>query len=169
MNPIKMILHPTDFSKHSQYALGVVCALARDQDARLLILHVVPSAAPVTGGGDVAALRRAECGQQDLKSYREEMLNKLQHLPLPGLKARVERLLKEGDAAKVILSTAQDSSCDLIVMGTYGKTGQARQLMGSVAEEVMQKASCPVLTVKVPLIEPRPTEQLAPEEAGVIL
>jgi universal stress protein A len=169
MNPMKTILHPTDFSKHSQYALGIVCALARDQDARLILLHVVPSDAPVTGGGDVAALRRAECSQQDLKSYREEMRDKLQHLPLPGLKARVEHILKEGEAAKVILSTAQDSSCDLIVMGTYGKTGQARQLMGSVAEEVMQKASCPVLTVKVPLVEPRSTEQSSPEEVGVIL
>ena len=166
MEPIKTILHPTDFSRHSQHALRLACALAREQNARLIILHCVPPEAAVVVGPEVSALRRAECYQQDLNSYRDEMANKLEQLPVSGLRSRPERLLKEGDAATVILHTAQDASCDLVVMGTHGRTGAIRKLMGSVAEEVSQKALCPVVTVKVPLAEPKPVEET--EEAEVV-
>src|SRR5947207_2267331 len=80
----------------------------------------------------------------------------LEHLPLPGLRVRPERLLKEGDPATAILAAAEETGCDLIVMGTHGWKGEVRKLMGSVAEEVMQKAPCPVVAVKVPLPKPPP-------------
>lgn len=169
METIKTILHPTDLSRHSQCALEVACALARDTGAHLIVLHTVPSPAPVVGPGDVTALRKAECFQQDLKGYKEEMKQKLERLPMPGLKAGVQRLLKEGEVAKVILKTAQDTSCDLIVMGTHGWTGEVRKLMGSVAEQVTQKASCPVVAVKAPALEAKPAESPVPDEVGVIL
>lgn len=170
MGPLTTVLHPTDFAKHSEYALELACALARDRDARLIVLYAVPGSSPATGGDDGSALRRAEGGEQDLKSYREEMRNKLEHLPLPGLRVRPERLLKEGDPAAVILDVAAETGCDLIVMGTHGWKGEARKLMGSVAEEVMQEAPCPVVTVKVPLPKPPSEDWLGPaEEAGVIL
>jgi len=56
--------------------------------------------------------------------------------------------LVEGNAALAILKTASETDCDLIVMGTHGRTGLNRLLMGSVAEEVVRKAPCLVLTVK---------------------
>jgi nucleotide-binding universal stress UspA family protein len=59
--------------------------------------------------------------------------------------------LQEGDPATEILRIAQECKCDLIVMGTHGRTGVARLLMGSVAEHVVRKAECPVLVVKTPL------------------
>jgi nucleotide-binding universal stress UspA family protein len=169
MESIKTILHPTDFSRHSEYALALACGLARDHGAQLIILHVVPSTAPITGGWEVSDFSRAECYQQDLRSYREEMKARLELLPLPGLPVRAKRVLKEGITADEILSAAQETACDLIVMGTHGWTGEARRLMGSVAEEVAQKASCSVVTVKAPRTVPQAAVEPVMEEVGVIL
>jgi nucleotide-binding universal stress UspA family protein len=65
----------------------------------------------------------------------------------------VERRLVIGDPALEILDEAQESKVDLIVMGTHGRSGLGRLLMGSVAESVVRKAACPVLTVKAPIAE----------------
>jgi nucleotide-binding universal stress UspA family protein len=102
MLPIRTILHPTDFSSRSVKALELACALARESGARLVLLHVVPAAAPVTGDGDAGELERAERFQSDLKSYRDEMGRKLARVPVPLPEVRVERLVKEGDVAAVI-------------------------------------------------------------------
>ena len=59
----------------------------------------------------------------------------------------------EGDPATQIVRVAQETRCDLIVLGTHGRTGLGRLLMGSVAEQVLRKAPCPVLTVKTPFPE----------------
>ncbi len=71
----------------------------------------------------------------------------------------VERRLLQGDAAREILGVAKDMKCDLIVLGTHGRTGLGRLLMGSVAEQVVRHASCPVLTVKMPLLRPPSSEE----------
>jgi nucleotide-binding universal stress UspA family protein len=65
----------------------------------------------------------------------------------------VEHRLEVGDPVAEILRVAQESKCDLIVMGTHGRTGLAHLLMGSVAEKVVRKAACPVLVVKTPFPE----------------
>ncbi len=67
----------------------------------------------------------------------------------------VEHLLAEGSPATAILQIAQERQCDLIVMGTHGRTGLTRVVMGSVAEQVVRNATCPVLTVKTPPPAPR--------------
>ena len=82
----------------------------------------------------------------DLEPLRE----RLQQLRPEDQKVLVEHLLVQGGAAEEILQVAQERKCDLIVMGTHGRTGLGRLLMGSVAEQVVRKASCPVLTVKTP-------------------
>jgi nucleotide-binding universal stress UspA family protein len=64
---------------------------------------------------------------------------------------KIEHRLAEGDPAREILRVARETGCDLIVMGTHGWTGLGRLLMGSVAEQVVRKATCPVLTVKTPI------------------
>jgi nucleotide-binding universal stress UspA family protein len=61
--------------------------------------------------------------------------------------------LTDGEPYAEILRVAEDDGCDLIVMGTHGRTGLRRLLMGSVAEQVLRQASCPVLTVKTPFPE----------------
>jgi nucleotide-binding universal stress UspA family protein len=65
----------------------------------------------------------------------------------------------EGDPTREIVRLAREKECDLIVMGTHGWTGLTRLLMGSVAEHVVRKAHCPVLTVKVPFAEKEAVEE----------
>jgi nucleotide-binding universal stress UspA family protein len=66
----------------------------------------------------------------------------------PGI--RVEHVLLEGDPAREIVCYSRDHGIDLVVMGTHGRTGLERMLMGSVAEKVLRGASCSVLVVKMP-------------------
>jgi nucleotide-binding universal stress UspA family protein len=148
MLPIQTIIHPTDFSARSSYAFQVACSLARDHGARLIVLHVMP--VPLV---------------QEKRLYREEMAEELNRLGTPDAQVRVEHRLEEGDAATQILQVAQETSCDLIVLGTHGRTGLRRLLMGSVAEEVLRMASCPVLTVRAPFPPSEPASGPAPEEA----
>jgi nucleotide-binding universal stress UspA family protein len=130
---IRTILHATDFSEPSNSALRLACALARDQGARLIVLHVVPTS--------LAAEKRG---------FGDDLADELNRLAIPDQQIRAERRLEEGDPVAQILRVAGETGCDLIVMGTHGRTGLGRLLMGSVAEQVVRKALCPVLTVKMP-------------------
>jgi nucleotide-binding universal stress UspA family protein len=146
----KTILLPTDFSAHSRHALEVACAMARDQSARLILLHVVPRLA-AAGAGDARALREAERAEEDFRGYREEMEEKLRQVQAEASWLQTEALLKEGGVADRILRTAAEMNCDLVVMGSHGATGATQFSLGSVAEEVTRKAPCPVLTINLPI------------------
>jgi nucleotide-binding universal stress UspA family protein len=144
MLPIHTILHPTDFSPRAKSAFDMACAIARDYDARLVVLHVQP---PRMMGGEVQALIT---NPQEVERDLRADLHKLQphDFTIP-----IERELRQGDAGTEILRFAREIGCELIVMGTHGRTGLARLLMGSTAETVSRKAHCPVLTVKHPFVE----------------
>jgi nucleotide-binding universal stress UspA family protein len=139
MSKNRLILHPTDFSVGSLAAFDVACSLARDQKAKLIILHVAPL--PVTLD-EVAATRKP--------GYRDDLRAELQKIRPANPQIEAVYLLAEGDPENAILNAATDHVCDLIVMGTHGRTGLGRLLMGSVAEHVVRKATCPVLTVRSP-------------------
>jgi nucleotide-binding universal stress UspA family protein len=137
---IRVILHPTDFSEGCEASLRVARALARDLGARLVLFHVVPfgfyaneMTVPVDPG-----------------VYREALEEERHLVDGPDLKYPVETRLARGDAAEEILRTAADLDRGLIVMGTHGRTGLSRLLMGSVTEYVVPRADCPVLAVKTP-------------------
>jgi nucleotide-binding universal stress UspA family protein len=135
-----VILHPADSSDGSEVTLQVARSLARDLGAKLVLLHVVPFAVfPSELGVPV-----------DVRGYRDVMEAVREHLDGPDLKYPVEARLSQGDAAAEILRMAQEIGCDLIVMGTQGRTGLDRLLLGSVAESVLAKADCPVMVVKAP-------------------
>jgi nucleotide-binding universal stress UspA family protein len=158
MLPIKTILHPTDFSDRSAYAFQFACALARDYGARLVVAHVnVPEV--VVYGEMLAPVPAVPVVD------RQALLARLAKLQPSDPAVRVEHVLREGDPAREILDLARELACDLIVLGTHGRTGFHRLLMGSVAEEVSRKAPCPVLTVKTPLAEPAPVESAYEELA----
>jgi nucleotide-binding universal stress UspA family protein len=142
MLPIRTILHPTDFSPQSACGYQMACALARDYGARLVLLHVHPPEL-IYGEGYVLP--------PDPAAVLKELRQELDGLSAPEPGIRVDRAVKEGDPVMEILATARETGCDLIVMGTHGRTGVGRLLMGSVAEAVLRKAPCPVLTVKAPL------------------
>jgi nucleotide-binding universal stress UspA family protein len=152
MLAIKHILHPTDFSESSELAFRLACSLARDYGARLQVLHVVVPPTVVYAGGVVPPNPQAS-----LDACRE----KLGRLVPPDPKVRVEHLLVEGDVIDEILQSASGLKADVIVMGTHGRTGLGRVLMGSVAERVVRKALCPVVTVRSPLRESHASEEPA--------
>jgi nucleotide-binding universal stress UspA family protein len=148
MLPFKTILHPTDFSTPSEYAFQVACSLARDHNAQLIVLHAVPPATADYGG---LAPYETPAG------YRRQLWDEVRRLT--GLEPYIRELnikseLVDGDPVRVILSRAGELGCDLIVMGTHGRRGLSRLLMGSVAEGVLRRAPCPVLTVKGPPAQP---------------
>jgi nucleotide-binding universal stress UspA family protein len=155
MLKIQTILFATDFSESSKYALDLAFALARDCRSRLLVLHVATPPAFVTYGEFEKALEKSS-------GYRHELEEKLRQCQKPGCNA--EFALKEGDPAQEIIKLAHDASCDLIVMGTHGRTGLGRLLMGSVAEQVLRGASCPLLTVKAPFHEAATAPAPKPQE-----
>jgi len=157
MLTFKTILHPTDFSERSALAMRLAGSLARDHGARLIVVHVAvpPPAIAVEG----MALPPPAL---DLKLLRAQ----LQQVRPEDAKVPVEHRLVEGDAAAEILRLAGEMNCDLIVMGTHGRTWLSRMLMGSVAEQVVRKASCPVLTVKAQRPVQPSTPEVAPATAG---
>ena len=157
MLPIKTILHPTDFSAPSEYAFQVSCSLARDYGAKLVVLHV--DMPPVTIGEVISYMEPEE--------YKEKLWAEFHRLEAsePAIRdLRVETKLVEGNPAKEILKAARDIKPELIVMGTHGRTGLGRLLMGSVAEEVVRRSPFPVLTVKTPIGQAAPAK--APKAAA---
>jgi nucleotide-binding universal stress UspA family protein len=155
MTHIQTILHPTDFSDSSKSAYRVACALARDYGARLIVLHVAQPPVVIYDEAGRLLPHRTD--------YREAAMRELAKLPLPGELVRVEHRLGGGEAAAEILRVARESGADLIVVGTQGRTGLARVLIGSVAEDVLREAPCPVLTVRQPL--PAAVARVAPAPA----
>jgi nucleotide-binding universal stress UspA family protein len=161
MLPLRLVLHPTDFSPHSEAASKLAFALARDYGARVLVLHVME---PIAVGGPegVAIL--------DPLAYEADLKARLAEVRPPDPQVPVEHRLALGRAAEEVLRVAKESKCGVIVLGTHGRTGLGRALMGSVAEQVVRKAPCPVLTVKAPPAEAGPvdTSLLRKEETAAV-
>jgi len=136
----KKILFPTDFSTLSDAALRHATSLAKDSGAKLIILHVEePPAAYGTGEMYYGI---PEPDMTALTKMLEAVVPNDPGVPF-------EHRMVTGDPAGEIVAVAQSEKVDLIVLGTHGRTGLGRLLMGSVAEAVVRRASCPVLTFKV--------------------
>jgi universal stress protein A len=162
MKSIKTILHPTDFSDPAQGSFQLACALASDMKARLIVFHVVP---PVMAYMD--ELIDYTSPEHELKAW--EKLRRLQETAQEGYGLDIDIDLSEGEPATEILKVGRTRGCDLIVMGSHGRTGLRHMLMGSVAEQVMRKAACPVLTARSPIdLAPSPTTILPHEERALI-
>lgn len=136
----RLILCATDFSPPSRAAFEAAAGIARDDGARLLLVHVEPAVqAPPEVAGFVAEVAgRADEGlEAQLAGWRRDALE---------LGAGdVETRLLGGAAAEAIVALAREVSCDLIVMGTHGRTGIRHLILGSVAETVVREAPCSVL------------------------
>lgn len=147
MKPIKNILVPVDFSAHSSEALRLAADLARRYEASLELLHVFQTMTYALPEGYVLP-------------SSEEVMKIMDHLQLQldaskrsalelGAPA-VQTTLLQGGIATEIVRFAKDGACDMIVMGTHGRTGMKHLLIGSVAEYIVRVATCPVLTVRSP-------------------
>jgi len=140
MTTIRTILHPTDFSATSELAFAYACELARSYKARLIALHVVQPVVPVAVDGILVPI--------DVDELQREAQARFQQLPPATSGVDFERLVREGPAGRTIVQVAAELGADLIVIGTHGRTGIGRVLLGSVAEEVLRRAPCPILTVR---------------------
>ncbi len=141
MMPIRTILHPTDFSDSSEAAFAFACSLAREYCSEILLLHVAETEFVMPMEGVLMPFPT-----DDLDSVRQR-LDRL--FPLDQ-HVKVRREIAVGDAVQEIVRVAAASQADMIVMGTHGRTGLSRLLLGSVAEGVLRKVACPVLFVKRP-------------------
>jgi nucleotide-binding universal stress UspA family protein len=150
MLPIQTILHPTDFSTHADYAFRLATVIARDCGARLILLHVAGAHVNLPQPIHTEIGLAFDCSGDD-RSRHEALEAKLHERFDSNPGVRVEPRLLYGPAAIEILHTAEDERCDMIIMGTQGRSGLGRLLMGSVAEEVLRKATCPVIVVRSPV------------------
>jgi len=156
MLPIQTILHPTDFSEHSEVAFRLASEFARDYHAHLVVLHALSKQTLAYG-------EMLSAPEED--QYRLNALEALHKIQPANRTTLIEHHLVEGDPATSIIQAAREFAADLIVMGMHGRTGLSRLLMGSVAEQVVRRAPCPVLTTKVPL----PDAALAAHETEVAM
>jgi nucleotide-binding universal stress UspA family protein len=141
----KQILCPTDLSEASLRSLTYAAAFARWYEARLTVLHVVPTFEPITVGP--GALNGPL--QMVMPMSRREILDEMRLITDSAGMESIHANLSahQGDPARNIIDQALAIAADLVVMGTHGRGGFERLLIGSVAEKVLRKAPCPVLLV----------------------
>ncbi len=148
MIKLKKILCPFDFSKNSQEAFQyAIHLMLKDDDSTIYLAHVVDSrvfdySSPLCEQGP--PLMKVELDQ----STREQLEKKLSAEVPEEIQNRVETIILFGVPFLEIITTARNLDIDLIVIGTHGRTGLAHMIIGSVAEKVVRKAPCPVLSVK---------------------
>lgn len=144
--PIRKVLVPTDFSEDAALAVRAAQRILRaaEPGARLLLLHAyhLPVEFTALGTMPVTPTLFADAQEQALK-HLEELAK-----PLRGQGLTVETIAREGYAPAVVEEVARAESIDLIAMGTHGRSGLQRLLLGSTAERVVQHAPCPVLVVR---------------------
>jgi nucleotide-binding universal stress UspA family protein len=143
---IKTILFPTDFSQGARAAMDHAISLAKDYDAKLILLYVIqdisiaewyiPSTLSVTDL--VEDMQRS--ARNEMEKWGTEVSAKVKD---------VDKMVVRGVPFVEIIKTAKDKNADLIVIGTHGRTGIDHILFGSTAEKVVRKAHCPVLTVRI--------------------
>jgi nucleotide-binding universal stress UspA family protein len=142
----KNILVPTDLSLHAEEAFLYACELALKLDATVHLVNVI----------GIPALGVPELGVAVTSTMIDSMVKENQEA-IDVIAARRpagvrigQVLLKTGDARDMIDEAAKELGADLIVMGTHGRRGVSRALLGSVAEMIVRTAPCPVLTIRSP-------------------
>ena len=144
---ISRILVPTDFSPDADAAFAYALDLATSVGAAVDLLHVVED--PMAAGVWSAPMYNAELAGLHINLVRDAKERLRRCVPMiAGIRFGVFRDVRIGPAASTIIDTARERACDLIVMGTRGRTALSQMLMGSIAERVVRLAPCPVLTVK---------------------
>jgi universal stress protein A len=139
------ILVPLDFSEQSTRALAYAKMLAGAFSASLELMHIVPNPYISDGSGLSTALPQSflDNFEQDARARLEAALT-----PAERTSFSVQHVVRSGDPRLEIVEHARLAPVDLIVMGTHGRTGVSHLLLGSVAEQVIRTAPCPVVTVR---------------------
>ena len=148
MIEINRILYATDFSELSEWALGYAMYLARKCSAQLHCVHVVDDSYQYWLTLDAAAIPAGPPVEQ-LAEAAEKQLAEFVASKVPAELTAVKKIVR-GRPFVEIIRYAREKKVDIIVMGTHGHSGLTHILMGSVAEKVVRKSPCPVLTIRHP-------------------
>jgi nucleotide-binding universal stress UspA family protein len=141
LTTIRTILHPTDFGPAAEAAFHFACSLAREYHSEIVLLHVVEPAFVLPVDGLTVPI------PTDIDAESRKRLERI--FPLDqNVKVRRETVI--GMPVEEIARVATECKADMVVMGTHGRGGFSRLLMGSVAEGVLRSVACPVLFVKEP-------------------
>jgi universal stress protein A len=136
---LKEILVPVDFTECTEKALSYAVPFARQFGATVTLLHVLEQAfVPATEFGMVVDVDVSKDAIRELEKIRGQVAKQV--------KCRV--MMRQGGAEYEIVKAAKELDCDLIILGTHGRTGVDRLLMGSTAEKVVRKAGCPLFVVR---------------------
>ena len=143
MDPPKIILVATDFSLAAETALDHALALASKLGAKVYLLHAYQL--PIVGFPDGALLPTADIASRIISWAEKQLADSVASRKESSVE--LVPILKQADPREAVLEAVQDVSADLVIMGTHGRTGIARALIGSVAESVVRTCPVPVLTV----------------------
>ena len=143
---IRRILHPSDFSRASAPAFAKAVQLAKANRADLRLLHVMDPLVPMMPDGYVSPPTYAQL-RKSAQAYGRRQLGRLA-AKAGKAGARATTVMREGAPWSEILRAARAPKVDLIVIGTHGRSGLPRLLLGSVAGRVIGRARCPVLSVR---------------------
>jgi len=140
---IERILFPTDFSECAEHAQQYATELAKRFETKLYLMHVLDTRIY----GHLEPFANTVWSIYDAKEQAAKSITEI--VPEKERKAlQVESLVREGTPFVEIIKFAKEAEIDLIVLGTHGRTGLTHMLIGSVAEKVVRKAPCPVLTIR---------------------
>ena len=152
-NTIKKILVPVDFSEGAKPALALAASMARTFRASIDLLHVwqPPPLIPfpvviVPSSSESTPVNMEELARTTAGAQMKELVAQLRDQGIAEVHSRVG----VGSPAHEIVELAELGHFDLIIMGTHGRTGVVHAMLGSVAEKVVRRAKCPVLTVRSP-------------------
>jgi nucleotide-binding universal stress UspA family protein len=137
-----------DFSKTSEAALDYAVKLSSERDGKLLLLHAIPTSAMVASApyeGSAQMIVEVEKAQREEARNQMEKLIRKKKLEPGSFRSMIVR---RGDPARVIANQAKKARASMIVMGSHGRTGLKRLVLGSVAERTLRYARCPVLIIK---------------------
>jgi nucleotide-binding universal stress UspA family protein len=140
--PLRHILVPHDFSETAEHALAFALDLARKLDASIILTHVYELPTYGFPNGPAMTAEMAAHIERAARTALEGVASRVQSRAV-----NVGAVLRQGAPWSEIVALAKEARIDLIVMGTHGRRGFARVLLGSVAEKVVRMAPCPVLTV----------------------
>lgn len=144
MPAIRRILFPTDFSERAETAWSYARLMAEQFGTEVVLLHVMQEPVAMLPESSLAVAPPA-INIAELTSAAEEGLKRLEVKEPARI---VDRIVCNGPAAEEIVRYAKDLEADLVVLGTHGRTGIAHALLGSVAERVVRRAPCAVMTVR---------------------
>ena len=145
MKRIRRILHPSDFSPASRAAFARSVEMAKTNRAELVVTHVL-SPVVIPADGYISPRVYEQIDRAARAAARTQLAALVARAKRAGVRARA--VVLDGAPHDRIIGAAKAARADLVVMGTHGRTGLARLFLGSVAERVVGRSPCPVMTVR---------------------